>query len=140
VCAFLEIDPKLGEKIDRADTMVLSDTLNYVDFRKVLSGFVTYLKPDGRLIILNLPHRGNQLLFSDQGPKQSRSRLQPDKPRDRSAHGPGGLPKGPPPRGDETKGADAEAIRRYERSNLREKLDSSPVEAEDDLQRDPLES
>lgn len=72
VCAFLEIDPKLGEKIERADTMVLSDTLNYVDFRKVLSGFVTYLKPGGRLIILNLPHRGNQLLFSDQGLKDNR--------------------------------------------------------------------
>ena len=71
-CAFLEIDPKLGEKIERADTMVLSDALNYVDFRKVLSGFVTYLKPGGRLIILNLPHRGNQLLFSDQGPKDNR--------------------------------------------------------------------
>ena len=52
--------------------MVLSDTLNYVDFRKALSGFVTYLKPGGRLIILNLPHRGNQLLFSDQGPKDNR--------------------------------------------------------------------
>ena len=72
VCAFLEIDPKLGEKIERAGTMILSDTLDYVNFRKVLSGFVTYLKPGGRLIILNLPHRGNQLLFSDQGPKDNR--------------------------------------------------------------------
>lgn len=37
LCAFLEIDPKLGEKIERADTMVLSDTLNYTNSATLLT-------------------------------------------------------------------------------------------------------
>ena len=72
VCAFLEINPKTDGKTERADTIVFSDTLNYVDFRKVLNGFAKYLKPDGRIIVLNLPHRGNHLLFSDKGLKDNR--------------------------------------------------------------------
>ena len=72
VCAFLEINPKAEAKTERADTIVFSDTLNYVDFRKVLNGFSKYLKPDGRIIVLNLPHRGNRLLFSDKGLKDNR--------------------------------------------------------------------
>src|SRR5258708_21104065 len=72
VCAFLEINPKTEAKTERADTIVCSDTLNYVDFRKVLNGFSEYLKPDGRIIVLNLPHRGNRLLFSDKGLKDNR--------------------------------------------------------------------
>ena len=39
VCAFLDINPKTNTKAERADTVVVSDTLNYVDFRKILSGF-----------------------------------------------------------------------------------------------------
>ena len=69
VCAFLEINPEIEEKTERTDTIVFSDTLNYVDFRKVLNGFAKYLKPDGRIIVLNLPHRGNRSLFSDKGLK-----------------------------------------------------------------------
>jgi hypothetical protein len=46
--------------------------LNYVDFRKVLSAVAKYLKPDGRIIILNLPYRGNRSLFSDKGLKDNR--------------------------------------------------------------------
>lgn len=72
VCAFLEINPETDEKTERADTIVVSDTLNYVDFRKVLSGFTKYLKPDGRIIVLNLPYRGNRSLFSDKGLKDNR--------------------------------------------------------------------
>jgi SAM-dependent methyltransferase len=72
VCAFLEINPKTDGKRGRADTIVFSDVLNYVDFRKVLSGFGKYLKPDGRIIVLNLPHRGNASLFSDNGLKDNR--------------------------------------------------------------------
>lgn len=72
VCAFLEIDPKTLGKTERADTIVISDTLNYVDFRKVLSSFAKYLRPGGRLIVLNLPHRGNLFLFSDNGLKDNR--------------------------------------------------------------------
>jgi hypothetical protein len=46
--------------------------LNYVDFRKVLKGFAEYLKPGGRIIVFNLPNRGNGLLFSDKGLKDNR--------------------------------------------------------------------
>ena len=72
VCAFLEIDPRKVADTQRVDTMVISDTLNYVDFRKVLSGLASYLKPNGRIIVLNLPYRGNHSLFSDLGLKDNR--------------------------------------------------------------------
>jgi hypothetical protein len=72
VCAFLGINPKTAEKAERADTIVVSDTLNYVDFRKVLSAFAKYLKPNGRIIVLNLPYRGNSSLFSEKGLKDNR--------------------------------------------------------------------
>ena len=55
VCAFLQINPKTEAKTERADTIVFSDTLNYMDFRKVLNGFTKYLKPGGRIIVFNLP-------------------------------------------------------------------------------------
>ena len=45
------------------DTIVFSDTLNYVDFRKVLNEFANYLKPEGRIIVLNFPYRGNTSYF-----------------------------------------------------------------------------
>ena len=72
VRTFLEIDPKAGQKVALADTIVISDALNYVDFRKTLSGFATYLKPAGRLVVLNLPYRGNRSLFSDRDLKDNR--------------------------------------------------------------------
>jgi hypothetical protein len=71
-CAFLGIDPRKDVEIQRADTIVISDALNYVDFRKVLCGFASYLKPNSRIIILNLPYRGNHSLFSDLGLKDNR--------------------------------------------------------------------
>jgi SAM-dependent methyltransferase len=54
-----------------ADLMVFSDLLNYVDYRAVLRGFGRYLKPGGRLLISNLPMRGNQSLFSEKGLKDN---------------------------------------------------------------------
>jgi hypothetical protein len=72
VCAFLGINPRKEKEIQRADTIVVSDTLNYVDFRKVLNGFASYLKPNGRIVILNLPYRGNHSLFSERGLKDNR--------------------------------------------------------------------
>jgi len=67
---FLDLSP--GEQLAGADLMVFSDLLNYVDFRKVLRGFATYLKPGGRLMISNLPMRGNESLFSENGLKDNR--------------------------------------------------------------------
>jgi hypothetical protein len=70
VDAFLGINPR-KDQIERADTIVISDTLNYVDFQTVLSGFAKFLKPNGRIIILNLPYRGNHSLFSERGLKDN---------------------------------------------------------------------
>ena len=72
VCAFLGKNPRTETETERADTIVFSDLLNYVDFRKVLNGFEKYLKPGGRIIVFNLPNRGNGLLFSDKGLKDNR--------------------------------------------------------------------
>jgi hypothetical protein len=72
VCAFLKIDPRKEGQTQPVDTIVISDALNYVDFRQVLGGFLSYLKSNGRMIILNLPYRGNQSLFSDLGLKDNR--------------------------------------------------------------------
>jgi hypothetical protein len=72
ICSFLEINLRKDEVAQQADTMVIADTLNYVNFRKVLSGLASYLKPNGRIIILNLPYRGNHSLFSDLGLKDNR--------------------------------------------------------------------
>jgi SAM-dependent methyltransferase len=67
---FLELAP--GAEAAAADLMVCADLLNYVDFRKVLGGFARYLKPGGRIVVVNLPMRGNQALFSDKGLKDNR--------------------------------------------------------------------
>jgi SAM-dependent methyltransferase len=71
VCAFLGITPRKDLETERADVIVISDTLNYVDFRRVLGDFAKFLKPNGRLIILNLPYRGNCSLFSQGGLKDN---------------------------------------------------------------------
>jgi hypothetical protein len=54
------------------DTIVVSDTLNYLDFRRVLGGFAEHVKPGGRLIVFNLPYRGNRSLVSGRGLKDNR--------------------------------------------------------------------
>jgi SAM-dependent methyltransferase len=71
VCRFLGKDPR-KEGNGGADMMVFSDLLNYVDFRKVLREFSRYLNPGGRLVVCNLPMRGNQELFSEKGLKDNR--------------------------------------------------------------------
>ena len=72
VCRFLGIAPEAEGIATGADMMVFSDLLNYVDFRKVLGGFANYLKAGGRIVIVNLPMRGNQSLFSEKGLKDNR--------------------------------------------------------------------
>ncbi|MBV8212928.1 MAG: hypothetical protein JOZ08_06835, partial [Verrucomicrobia bacterium] len=72
VCGFLGIDPRKDAELRQADTILISDTLNYVDFRRVLYRSAVYLKPNGRIIVLNLPYRGNHSLFSDLGLKDNR--------------------------------------------------------------------
>ena len=72
ICGFLGMDPRTKADSQCVDTIVFSDVLNYVDFEKVLVGFAAYLKPGGRMIVNNLPMRGNQSLFSDKGLKDNR--------------------------------------------------------------------
>ena len=72
VCAFLEINPRTDGNTEYADTIVFSDLLNYVDFEKVLSGFANFLKPAGRIIVVNSPIRGNRSLFSAKGLRDNR--------------------------------------------------------------------
>ena len=69
-CRFFELNPR--ERMGAADLMVFSDVLNYVDFREVLGGFGQFLKLGGRMIVVNLPIRGNVALFSEKGLKDNR--------------------------------------------------------------------
>lgn len=71
-CLFLGMDPRAEAAREHADTIVFSDLLNYVDFWKVLHGFAQFLKPGGRMIVVNLPIRGNRTLFSEKGLKNNR--------------------------------------------------------------------
>ena len=71
MCRFLEIIPRAEADTKGADMMVFADLLNYVDFRKVLGGFASFLKPGGRIVVVNLPMRGNQSLFSEKGLKDN---------------------------------------------------------------------
>jgi hypothetical protein len=67
---FLGLTP--GESdVPAVDTMVFSEILNYVDFRDVISRAGAYLKPNGRIIVVNFPLRGNLALFSERGLKNN---------------------------------------------------------------------
>ena len=72
ICVFLGIDLRKESDVERADTVLFSDILNYLDFKRVISGFGRFVKPGGRLIVFNLPYRGNRSLFSDRGLKDNR--------------------------------------------------------------------
>jgi hypothetical protein len=45
------------------DTMIMSDILNYIDYQKDIPAILKYLKPGGRLILLNKPNHGLNDLF-----------------------------------------------------------------------------
>jgi SAM-dependent methyltransferase len=68
---FLGVDLRAEASPAHADLMVFSDILNYVDFREVISGFAKFLKPGGRIVIINLPSRGIISLFSEKGLKNN---------------------------------------------------------------------
>ena len=71
VCAFLAMDPRTEIRTELSDTIVFSEILNYVDYRQVIRGFSNFLKPGGRIIVINLPFRGNRSLFSGKGLKNN---------------------------------------------------------------------
>ena len=69
ICRFLGNDPRAIADAEMATTLIFSDILNYVDFRRVIGGSAKFLKPGGRIIITNLPTRGIREEFSLNGLK-----------------------------------------------------------------------
>jgi|SRR3989344_2844589 len=51
----------------QVDTFIFSEILNYVDYEVVLMECKKYLKPGGRIVIHNMPNRGEKELFSEKG-------------------------------------------------------------------------
>ena len=71
VCRFLDMDPKAQARRERATALVFSDILNYVDYRNIVTGFVSFLRSGGRIIIINHPGRGIRLRFAKRGLKNN---------------------------------------------------------------------
>jgi len=71
VCRFLNTDPRASALQERATALVFSDILNYVNYRTVVSGFASFLKSGGRIIIVNHPTRGIRARFSEKGLKKN---------------------------------------------------------------------
>jgi len=68
---FLGVDPRSKEPA--VDTILFSQVLNYVDFRKTILGLSTYLKKGGRIIVWNTAGYGKTGLFSGGGLKNNAS-------------------------------------------------------------------
>ena len=71
VCRFLGRAPRSFGREEEATTILFSDILNYVDFRKVVGRSAEFLKTEGRIIIVNLPGRGVREEFSENGLKKN---------------------------------------------------------------------
>ena len=65
-----------GSTKENVDTMIFSQLLNYVDFRKVLSVASTYLRPGGLFVIVNQPNFGYSDMFSEGGVKNNAELLE----------------------------------------------------------------
>ena len=63
VARFLGINPR--SKKPRVDTILLSDILNYTDYRLVIPPLSRYLKRGGRIVIMNNPRYAIPELLSD---------------------------------------------------------------------------
>lgn len=63
VANFLGVDPRTKDPA-RVNTMILSEILNYVDSKDLLTECAKYLKVGGRFVILNKPTRGFPEVFS----------------------------------------------------------------------------
>lgn len=69
IAKFLEIDPR--EKKPHVDTLLLSDVLNYVNYRRAILGLLRFVKPGGRIIIYNRPEHGFSTLYSEKRPRDN---------------------------------------------------------------------
>lgn len=49
------------------DTVIFSDVLNYLDYKTALSGALKYLKPGGKIFIINTPRYGYWNAFAKRG-------------------------------------------------------------------------
>ena len=72
VSRFLGVNPRAETNKEHADTIIFSEILNYVDYQRVLGGFSKYLKPGGRLIVINRPGRGIWQFFHERGVKNNK--------------------------------------------------------------------
>lgn len=62
----------LSDEAVRFDTIVLSDVLNYVDYRRVLEQCMRYLSPGGRIVIMNMAGAGlGEGMFDARGVKSN---------------------------------------------------------------------
>lgn len=59
----------LGQRV-KADTIVMADVLNYVDFKKVISNAHRLLNDNGRVVIVNTPNLGVGF-FHPNGPRSN---------------------------------------------------------------------
>jgi hypothetical protein len=71
ICRFLGKDLRAIAAPELATTLIFSDILNYVDFRRVVGGAAKFLQPGGRIVITNLPTRGIREEFSPNGLKRN---------------------------------------------------------------------
>src|SRR3989344_133114 len=53
------------------DSVIISDVLNYIDWKKVLKILIPFMKKGGRLIVNNMPDQGYQKDFSPQRPRDN---------------------------------------------------------------------
>lgn len=60
-----------GSGLKQADTIIMSDVLNYVDWRKSIKAVSAYLKKGGRIVINNQVNKGNSAYFSSQRPMKN---------------------------------------------------------------------
>lgn len=68
---FLGIDRNIECNPQQADLVIFSEILNYVDYQGAIRNFLKYLKPGGRIMILNGANRGIRKLFSPKGVKEN---------------------------------------------------------------------
>lgn len=70
---FLGVDPR--SEPEQVDFIVLSEVLNYIDYRQVLANLVHHLKVGGRVLIENMPGRGIKDLMPESGVKDNQELL-----------------------------------------------------------------
>jgi len=68
---FLDINLRQETNKEQTDSIIFSEILNYVDYQEILRAFAKYLKSEGRFIIVNMPGRGIEELFSEKGLKSN---------------------------------------------------------------------